>query len=167
MCTLEPSRGELSNEVVRRQLFSKAHPDLRPMRDYHRYAMRSHMRCEVRLQVLSRHLHWDGHSYPSPPPPRPAPSCRTAPPPPYSLSKWQCALTLPHPTPHAAHPTQHTPPLCTEKGLIWNLVYHQAVDPAREHVDVFGIVQLDWISYMPSATVSGTVTLVAPPEAVK
>ena len=40
-------------------------------------------------------------------------------------------------------------------SLKWNLRYAQAVDAAREHADALGIVELDWLSYMPTASVSG------------
>jgi len=43
-----------------------------------------------------------------------------------------------------------------EHQLSWNLIYRQDVDPAREHVDVLDLIKLDWISYMPSAVVEGT-----------
>lgn len=46
-------------------------------------------------------------------------------------------------------------------NVTWDLTFTQAVDPAREHVDVFGLLKLDWISYMPSANVSGEVTWLA------
>lgn len=47
----------------------------------------------------------------------------------------------------------------TGKGnATWDLRFEQAVDAAREHVDVLGLLKLDWISYMPSAAVSGTVS---------
>ena len=45
-----------------------------------------------------------------------------------------------------------------DANLSWTLTYHQAVDAAREHVDVLGALALDWVSYMPSATLSGSVT---------
>ena len=39
--------------------------------------------------------------------------------------------------------------------LRWKLTYRQAVPAAREHVDLAGVAKLDWISYMPSAVLSG------------
>ena len=45
-----------------------------------------------------------------------------------------------------------------EHGLHWSLTYTQQVDPAREHVDILGAIALDWVSYMPSATVRGEIT---------
>jgi len=43
-------------------------------------------------------------------------------------------------------------------NLSWALTYTQAVDAAREHVDVLGTIALNWVSYMPSATLTGAVT---------
>ena len=42
--------------------------------------------------------------------------------------------------------------------LNWTLTYRQQVDAARENVDVLGVVALDWIAYMPSATVVGVLS---------
>ena len=42
--------------------------------------------------------------------------------------------------------------------LRWSLTYHQEVDAAREHVDILGAIKLDWVSYMPSATVRGEIS---------
>lgn len=39
--------------------------------------------------------------------------------------------------------------------LKWSLRYHQGVDAAREHADALGVVKLDWVSYMPTASVTG------------
>ena len=46
-----------------------------------------------------------------------------------------------------------------EHGLEWSLKYTQAAAAAREHVDLLGVIALDWISYMPSAVVSGYVSV--------
>ena len=46
-----------------------------------------------------------------------------------------------------------------EHGLEWSLKYTQAAAAAREHVDLLGVIALDWISYMPSAVVSGYVAV--------
>ena len=40
-------------------------------------------------------------------------------------------------------------------SISWSFVYVQAVDGAREHADALGLVELDWLSYMPSASVTG------------
>ena len=42
-----------------------------------------------------------------------------------------------------------------DHNLSWTLDFVQAVDAAREDADVFSILKLDWISYMPSARVTG------------
>ena len=44
-----------------------------------------------------------------------------------------------------------------DADLSWVLTYHQEVDASREHVDILSIIKLDWISYMPSATLTGEV----------
>ena len=45
-------------------------------------------------------------------------------------------------------------------GASWTLRYEQAVDACREHVDILkNFIKLDWVAYMPSAKVTGTLTL--------
>ena len=44
-------------------------------------------------------------------------------------------------------------------NISWKLTFEQAVDAAREKVDLLdGVLKLDWLSYMPNARVSGELT---------
>ncbi len=57
-------------------------------------------------------------------------------------------------TPHDADARDGAP----AARMRWNLTYVQGVDAAREHADVLGIVKLDWVCYMPTAAISGSMT---------